>query len=417
MTLKAIIFAALTAGLALPPAPATAQSNNGLGAAIGTLALICILDPQACRGSRRPKPHGNATVRADQKALNFFEFDAGGADGVAGRRTRGAIERYQAFMGYAITGKLDDAQRAMLHEAQAWAQSDRSAAYPGITARELLAAFVDERNGRNYCARTGRCPYADRQPQPALPRFDGGGDSGSIPIIPATSYGSVADLCDSVRLMEQASPVSLAPLGQPQDMARILDKEFCDAREYTMALTQNLLSQSSLPDNQLEQFCTQTMTYVKRYVPDLANTRRDQVLSAVRRAIGDARISVANARNTGKVCLGYGYRKDNAEMALYSAALLTGAGLSPYGEIIGHHSRTGLGVQKNDTTAREWYDNALSSLENGVQAELLPRQSRRRVAAMRAALSGVSQAGLPGVTQAPAPGAGTGFPTFNLGNN
>ncbi len=410
MTIKAFIFAALTAGLglALPPAPAQAQSNNQLGAAVGGIVLLCILNPRACQGSR-PRAHGNAAVRADQKALNFFEFDAGGADGVMGRRTRGAIERYQAFMGYPITGRLDDAQRATLQDARAWAQSDRAAAYPGITARELLAAFVDERNGGNYCARTGRCPYAGGQPQPAPPPTNQGNGPGTIPVIPATAYSSVTGLCDSVQLLEQASPVSLAPLGQPRDMTRVLDKEFCDARDYSMAVTQNLLSQANLPDSQLDQFCDQTATYIKRYLPDLANMRRDQVLSAVRRAIGDASISVANARNTGKVCLGYGYRKDSAEMALYSAALLAGAGLAPYAEIIGHHSRAGLGVQKNDRVAREWYDAAFSSLENGVQPEILPRQSRRRVAAMRDALNGVSQAAIPAVTSS--------FPTFNLGNN
>ncbi len=409
MAIRALIFAALTAGmgLALPPAPASAQSNNNLGGAIGAIALVCILTPRACQS--RPRSHADATVRADQKALNFFEFDAGGADGVMGRRTRGAIERYQAFMGYPITGRLDDTQRATLREARAWAQSERAAAYPGITARELLAAFVDERSGTNYCARTGRCPYAGVRPQPAPAPPAPGDRPGTIPVIPATAHTSVAGLCDSVRLLEQASPVSLAPLDRPREMARVLDREFCDARDYAMAITQNLLSQANLPDSQLDKFCNQTTSYIRRYLPDLAGMRRDRVLSTLRRAIGDAGISVANARNTGKVCLGYGYRRDNAEMALYSAALLAGAGLAPYAEIIGHHSRAGFGLRMDESVAREWYDAAFSSLENGVRPEILPRQSRRRVAAMRNALNGVSQAGMPS--------ANTGFPTFNLGNN
>lgn len=52
--------------------------------------------------------------RETQVALNYFGFNAGGADGVLGSRSRSAISQYQAHLGYPVTGHLTEYERTFL---------------------------------------------------------------------------------------------------------------------------------------------------------------------------------------------------------------------------------------------------------------------------------------------------------------
>ncbi len=409
-------------------ARADSQFDRDLQQVFRGTGLDCILYPGDCRnGQPRPgrvhRATGDPQVRSDQQALNFFDFDAGGADGITGRRTRGAIKSYQQFMGYPETGKLTSVQRSVLNQAKSWVESGQASGYDNYSRRQLLQVYAQpgsNTDNRIRNAQTQPLPAApapgatpppdDRVAANATPATNGApGGLGTFPVIQGNARASVADYCESVRLLDEVSPVSLTPLGQPQDMAQVLDKEFCDARDYTMAVSQNLLSSAALSDSQVEQSCVQVVGFLKPFVPELGNVGRAKVMRGMQKAVRSLGTSIENARQTGRVCLGFGYRKDKAEIALYATALLAGTGLSPYEELLGHHSRIGLGMPRNEEIARDWYQGAFSALESGTRPEILPGQSRRRVAAMRDALNGVSQAAMPGVTSS--------FPTFNLGNN
>ena len=52
--------------------------------------------------------------REVQTSLNHFNFPAGTPDGVFGGRTRNAISAYQIYMGYPVSGHMDDFQRSVL---------------------------------------------------------------------------------------------------------------------------------------------------------------------------------------------------------------------------------------------------------------------------------------------------------------
>lgn len=56
----------------------------------------------------------SAKVRNTQAALNTLGYDAGVADGVYGRRTAKAVERYQDTIGETVTGSLTEEQRTLL---------------------------------------------------------------------------------------------------------------------------------------------------------------------------------------------------------------------------------------------------------------------------------------------------------------
>lgn len=55
-----------------------------------------------------------ARNREVQTSLNYFGFNAGGADGVLGQRSRAAISQYQAHLGYPVTGTLTEYERTFL---------------------------------------------------------------------------------------------------------------------------------------------------------------------------------------------------------------------------------------------------------------------------------------------------------------
>ncbi len=420
----------LLPGMAQAQARADSEFDRSLQGMLRGTGLDCLLYPGDCNrsGQRIRRSHRSAAdpqVKADQQALNFFDFGAGSADGIAGRRTRAAIRSYQEFLGYAGTGTLTSTQRAVLNQARSWIDSGQAAALPNRSRRELLKAYVSGDRSPQTPPQPAQAPEIPAPPVPGTPPAPGtapapgitggllaqagvSGAPGGFTVNRGNARASVSDYCESVRLLNEVNPVSLTPLGQPQDMAQILDKEFCDARDYTIAVSQNLLSRAALSDTQVEQSCLQVVGFLKPFVPELGNVDRARVMRGMQKAVRGLGTSLENARQTGRVCLGFGYRKDNAQIALYAAALLAGTGLSPYEELLGHHSRIGLGLPRNEEIARDWYRAAFSALDDGVNPEILPGQSQRRVAAMRGALAGVNRAGLARPDT---------LPVLGLGNN
>jgi hypothetical protein len=69
----------------------------------------------------------------------------------------------------------------------------------------------------------------------------------------------------------------------------------------------------------------------------------------------------ANAR----ICLGVGYRTDNAELALASALVLVGLGEQAYGEQVGHHLLRGFATAKRQDRGLEWIAGTVAALESG----------------------------------------------------
>ncbi|WP_417719636.1 peptidoglycan-binding domain-containing protein [Salipiger sp.] len=90
--------------------------------------------------------------RDTQTALNYFGFDAGGADGVLGRRSRSAISSYQVLLNYPATGQLTQYERDFLmssyYRAQAGgANTSQQIAMNPMGIKGLLIAYRDEATG------------------------------------------------------------------------------------------------------------------------------------------------------------------------------------------------------------------------------------------------------------------------------
>ena len=103
-------FAVIGALSALPADRVQADAGDLIGGAI-LGAIIGSAASQGNQGSSRSSTRPRSTIprtqvgRDTQTALNYFGFNAGRVDGQIGSGTRGAIERFQASMGYPVNGR------------------------------------------------------------------------------------------------------------------------------------------------------------------------------------------------------------------------------------------------------------------------------------------------------------------------
>ena len=154
-----MIFKALTAltlAVALATFPAE-EARADAGDVVGGLIVGGLIGAAIANGNnagnRPAAPHPTATApahaaipatqmgRDTQTALNYFGFNAGAIDGQIGPGTRGAIERYQASMGYPVNGRQYPAyQYNELMQAYYWGLNGGSA-QTGLYGQPLLMAY------------------------------------------------------------------------------------------------------------------------------------------------------------------------------------------------------------------------------------------------------------------------------------
>lgn len=167
-TLPAILALTIAA-----TAPVSALADN-LGAAIvgGIIggAIVHSQKPkQKVYVKQRSSSNYNSATRArnreTQTSLNYFGFNAGGADGVLGQRSRTAISQYQLHLGYPVTGRLTEYERQFLVSSYNRAQIggpqvmkvlQRSQQGP----KALLVAFQKEQGGGTMAGGHGGYGYA-----------------------------------------------------------------------------------------------------------------------------------------------------------------------------------------------------------------------------------------------------------------
>lgn len=392
-----------------------------------------------------------------QSALNAFNFPVGTVDGALGRRSRSAISNYQAYMGWGATGYLDDHQRNTLIDSWNKLQYGGGAAYPNMMAREGARGLLRTALNPNYPAQYGdnvQGGYNQQQPQYALDGnnqqhfgnngqqfghngqqqfgnnggfqqqplqdpnkvFDntqqaalgnqgqlidegnGGGLQPLKKLAPLSLKGnepvSIASRCELVDLTTEAKGV-IVPSNMT-DPNQALSEKFCDARDFSIRTSQYVMSQVSVSEGEMSGTCSQIQNAMKAEMPRLSSESVADVLLAVGKVNSALGLDdPATAEVYGQICLGMGYRQDNAEMALAGALILTSAGKAPYSELVGHHVREGFGVSANSAASKPWYESAVSALENGQQPAFEPSTTTERVMIIRKAIElGGLRAGL-----------------------
>ena len=313
-----------------------------------------------------------------------------------GRNTRSAISDYQYYMNWPATGRLDSFQRETLITTWNKMKYGGASAYPKMMAQEgpkglLRTAMNPSYPGRYGDPIPGQRPISPPTPDPKT--VDGGRgheidedefiipDAGGAPVVVA----SVAQHCDLVEATTQA--VGVINSANMTDPGQALNEKFCDARGFAIRNAQFVRGQAQVDDATLLKICEKIETSMAQPLQRLAMDGPDNVLAQAA-AVND-RLRLSNGKNAlvyGQNCLGIGYRQDNAGMALASALALSAAGHAPFGELIGHHVREGLGVSENAAASRPWYERAVSALEEGHTPVFEPSTTRERIMVIRKAI-------------------------------
>lgn len=116
MAFRILTKASVALALAITPV-ASSAGNDIVGGMIGGMIGAAIIN-EAQKNKRRTYSGTSSAVwqerRDIQTSLNHFGFPAGVPDGVLGRRSRAAISNYQAYMGFPVTGNLNEYEKTIL---------------------------------------------------------------------------------------------------------------------------------------------------------------------------------------------------------------------------------------------------------------------------------------------------------------
>lgn len=352
--------------------------------------------------------------RSVQRALNYFGYNVGAADGALGRKSRAGISRYQSDMGYGVDGYLDSHEKDFLlnshHRALA---SSHVPPYDQIVASQgqygLLRTYRNEQLGI-ATPQVQPQPYA--QPTPVPANAPTATQPESVPArsnaaLPDFTFGQVArsanEHCNEVNVLTAANG-GITTVGRLSDPEFALAEQFCLARTHAMAESTRM--EATIPNMssaQIEQQCKGLTQVIAPQMQGLPTSSPEQINNATATFLQGTGQPMAQLISGGKVCLGVGYRIDDAQMALASAVLLSAGGEAGYGEMISHHLRQGIGTQQAKPVASAWLQTTLNALDQGATPVL--GQSADRVAVLRAAQGGAVQQG------------NAVLPTFGASNN
>jgi len=341
-----------------------------------------------------------AQNRQVQAALNYFGYNVGTVDGSIGRNTRNGIARYQADMGYNADGRLDGYERDFLVGSQQRAEASVNVApYNTILATQgrggLLRTFRNEQLGiAPVTAAAAPAPAPVPVPVPVTPKtVPSNANTSALPEFTFSQSGrSVSTVCNEINVLTAANG-GITSVNQITDPEFALNEQFCLARTHAMAEAASI--EATIPNMnsaQVEAQCKGLAQAVAPQVATLSTTRPDEVINATSSFMQGSGQPMDRLISGGKVCLGVGYRTDDAEMALASAVLLAAGGQLGYGEIVSHQLRDGYGVaQASPQKAGEWMTLALNGMSSGNPMVL--GQSPDRIAVLTAAQNAGGQSG------------------------
>lgn len=457
-SLIALVIAAGSADRAAAGGGGEAFVGGLLGGAIGT----AIVNSQQQRrpvvverhyvSRRAPAPTVNTWQREQnrqvQTALNYFGFPAGVADGVLGANSRAAIGQYQAFVGYPATGVLAEYERAFLVSSYERAlvggpQAAQIMAASGQGTRGLLTAWRQEQLG--YPA-TGMgapvaaaaavpvtvAPQAAPAPAPAAPAepevvataapaeavsaAEAAPDAaGGLPsFLPGgATAASMDSYCNRINLATSAAGgfVTVAAMSNP---AQALGEQFCLARTYAIEQGDSLAGTvQGFSMAEMETQCDAFAPSMTGYQARLAAQDPAEVRAALQDFVSSTGAPPAQMSGSARICLGIGYRGDDAEVALAAALVLVGLGEGAYDELLGHHLMNGFATPKRSDRGLEWLGAAAGALAAGANP-LVANGAAAHAALLEQAVAELSGTAPPPVLQdaaASVPLMGLALPT------
>lgn len=194
-----------------------------------------------------------------------------------------------------------------------------------------------------------------------------------------------------------------------RDSSFTLNEQFCLARIYAISNSENLASQvQGFTTAQLLEQCERLAPAMKGEIAALSIGSRLEVIENTEAFILSTGMSPAQLTHTARICLGIGYRTDNADVALASNLILVSLGEPAYGEMLGHHLFNGFGTSGRNDLALQWFDSAILALQSGAPAVFAPGQADRPLL-LEAAVAELRPSGV----SVPTTTAGFAVPSFS----
>jgi hypothetical protein len=155
-------------------------------------------------------------------------------------------------------------------------------------------------------------------------------------------------------------------VGAKLDAWQAADEQFCLARSYAIDDGASLAATAQgFTQAQIEEQCAAFAPSMRDYVGRLVTQKPDVVADGLRKFVADTGIPAAQLSANARICLGVGYGKDDAEVALASALVLVGLGEGAYDELVGYHLLDGFGTPERGAMGVEWLNAATTALEDG----------------------------------------------------
>ncbi|MCU9838477.1 peptidoglycan-binding protein [Ruegeria sp. WL0004] len=363
---------------------------------------------QASRNTTRRSGTSSAQRQENrevQSALNYFGYNAGTVDGSLGRRSRSAIAQYQADMGYVTDGYLDQHELGfLLTSHQRALASAHVAPYNQILASQGQAGLLRTYRNEQLGIQT---PQAVQPIQPqthmaatsqaltTAPTVTARADTGTaLPSFGFAQQGSksINAHCNEVNLLTTSNG-GLSRSGQIREPVFALNEQFCQARgEAMVEASQIEVTIPNMTSVQIEQQCEGLTQAMAAQMVGIDTKAPSEVVTATSTFLQNSGQPMPSLISGGKVCLGVGYRTDNAEMALASATLLASAGQLGYGEVISHQLRQGFGAPVGMARSGEWMRLALNAAQSGSS---VLGQNAERIAVLSEASTAPATPGLP----------------------
>ena len=360
LTTSAMILALTAAGVSLPLNRAAAGSNAG-AAIVGALIGGAIIAGATQNNRRSTQSTASSAQRNEnrdvQTALNYFDFPAGTPDGVFGRRTRGAISQYQAFMDFPVTGELTAFQKDFLltsHQRAelGGAETSRIILTDPNGTRGLLVSFMQQQQGGG-----GLGGGAMNASGPANDFASGGSSAQTsptgLPMFVTSQESSMNELCISGI--------------QPNS----IEAQFCNLRAYAIDEGDQLAaSVQGTTRADIQAQCVAFAPTLEPYVSTVALADAGAAKSELQSWVSTSGASAASLEGIAKVCLGVGYSTDNSDVALASIMSLVGLGQSGYEELLAYHLALGFGFEGKADVNRgaQWLDNASLAFASGQES-------------------------------------------------
>ncbi|HVL22239.1 MAG TPA: peptidoglycan-binding protein, partial [Amaricoccus sp.] len=144
------------------------------------------------------------------------------------------------------------------------------------------------------------------------------------------------------------------------------DEQFCLARSYAIDDGASLAATAQgFTQAQIEEQCAAFAPSMREYVGRLVSEGPEKLGDGLRKFVADTGIPAAQLSANARICLGVGYGKDDADVALASALVLVGLGEGAYDELVGYHLLDGFGTPERGAMGVEWLNAATTALEDG----------------------------------------------------